>query len=119
MSHIEDVRVLDDQQSHWKTKGPLGSTIEWDAQIINEEQDRLIAWRSVEGSDVEHAGSVRFLQAGDQDTEVKVVLNYRPIGGKVGNAFAKLMGEDPEQQIQDDLQRFKRFMETGELPSTK
>jgi uncharacterized membrane protein len=116
MNHLKSVRVNDEKRSHWVATGPAGYDVEWDAEIINEEQDRSIAWRSLAGADVDNSGSVRFIAApGNRGTEVKVVLDYIPPAGKIGSVIAKLFGEEPEGQIREDLRRFKRLMETGEI----
>jgi uncharacterized membrane protein len=120
MENVESVEVTGDIRSHWKVKAPAGTTVEWDAVIINEEADRLIAWRSVEGADVDNAGSVRFLPApGGRGTEVRVVIEYIPPAGRVGFAVAKLFRREPKQQIEADLRRFKQLIETGEVPTTE
>lgn len=120
MKHLQSVQVTGDKNSHWVAKTPLGTTVEWDAEIINKKEDELIAWQSVEGATVPNAGSVRFEQhPGGSGTIVKVALNYAPPGGAVGAAFAKLFGEEPEQQVEEDLRRFKQFMETGEIASVE
>jgi uncharacterized membrane protein len=120
MNHLEAVRVLDDKRSHWTAKAPLGMTAEWDAEIINEQANELIAWRSVEGSSIPNAGSVRFEQRpGTTETVVRVSLNYAPPGGAFGALLAKLFGEEPEQQVAEDLRRFKQLMEAGETASTQ
>jgi len=118
MSHLESVRVIDEKRSHWVAKAPLGKTVEWDAEIINDEPSALIAWRSLGGADVDNAGSVRFVPApGDRGTEVRVVLDYIPPAGKLGAVIAKLLGENPEHEVREDLRNFKRLMETGEIPT--
>jgi uncharacterized membrane protein len=107
------------KRSHWAARGPLGKPVEWDAEIITEEPNRLIGWRSLEGSEVATAGSVHFTPApGGRGTEVRVVMKYEPPAGKVGALIAKLFGEDPARQIREDLLRFKHLMETGEIPTT-
>ncbi len=107
-------------RSHWVARGPMGTNVEWDAEIITEEPSRLIGWRSVEGSEVATAGSVHFMSApGGRGTEVRVEMKYEPPAGKVGALIAKLFGEDPARQIQEDLRRFKQLMETGEIPTTE
>ena len=114
MRHLESVRCGDDHHSHWIARGPLGARFEWDAEIINERENELIAWRSLEGSSVDTAGSVHFTPApGDRGTEVKVVLKYDPPVGKAGAAIAWLFGQAPGQQLQEDLRRFKQIMEAG------
>ncbi|MDB5296788.1 MAG: hypothetical protein JWO31_2771 [Phycisphaerales bacterium] len=119
MDHVQSVRVTDDKRSHWVVKAPAGRTVEWDAEIINEVPDELIAWRSLGGADVDNAGSVRFVDApGDRGTEVRVVLDYIPPAGRLGKYVAMLFGEAPEIQIKEDLRRFKRLMETGYPPIT-
>lgn len=121
MEHLESVRVLDDKISHWVAKGPLGTSVEWDAEIINKKENELIAWRSVEGATVPNAGSVRFEgKSGANDgTIVKVSLSYAPPGGIIAATFAKLFGEEPHQQVEEDLRRFKQVMETGETASVQ
>ena len=120
MRHIQAITVIDPRRSHWIAKAPLGQQIEWDADILDDRPNELISWASVEGADVDHSGFVRFKRApGDRGTEVKVVAEYNPPGGVLGVAFAKLFGEAPEQQIGDELSRFKRLMETGEIATTE
>ena len=114
MSHLELVNVIDDKKSHWVAKGPAGTSVAWDAEIINEIPNELIGWRSVEGSEVGNAGSVHFT-AGTRGTEVKVVLRYDPPAGLLGAAIAKLFGKDPAHEVQEDLRQFKQLMETGEI----
>jgi uncharacterized membrane protein len=119
MYYLESVRVIDDRKSHWVVKGPAGMNVEWDAEIINDEANSLIAWRSLGGASVDNSGSVRFIPApGDRGTEVRVVVDYIPPAGKFGAAIAKLFGRDAKGEIQEDVRRFKRLMETGEVPTT-
>jgi uncharacterized membrane protein len=116
MHHLESVTVLDGKRSHWIAKGPARIKAEWEAEIINEVPNELIGWRSVDGSRVDNAGSVHFTPAaGGRGTEVKVVLRYDPPAGLIGAAFAKIFGEDPAFQVQEDLRRLKELLETGEI----
>ena len=118
MNHLEAVTVIDQSKSHWKAKAPLGATVEWDAEIISEIPNNLIAWRSLENADVSNAGSVRFEPAtGGRGTVVKVSINYEPPAGKIGAAVAWLTGEEPSAQVLDDLRRFKQLMEAREIPT--
>lgn len=116
MTNLESVTGLDERRSHWVAKGAGGTRIEWDAEIYNEKEDELIAWRSLENADVVNAGSVRF-QAGPEGrgTFVRITLNYNPPAGTVGKTVAQLLGSEPEQLIKEDLRRFKQLMETGEI----
>ncbi len=114
MKHIKSVQVLDGRRSRWVSRGPLGMDVTWDAEIHHEEPDRMIGWRSLPGSQVETAGSVRFRELPDgSGTEVHVVLQYNPPAGFLGGFVAKLLGASPERQIREDLQRFKELMEAG------
>jgi uncharacterized membrane protein len=116
MDHLESVTVLDEERSHWVAKAPAGTKVEWDASIQDEIENELIDWQSLPGSDVDNAGSVHFTPAGE-GTEVRVVLSYDPPAGNVGAAVAKLLGEEPEQQVEEDLRRFKQVMEAVETPA--
>lgn len=118
MVNIESITPLDERRSRWRVRGPLDSVIAWDAEIINEVQDELIAWRSLPGSLVATAGSVRFQQAlGELGTRVTVTLEYDPPVGVVGATIARWLGVDPERQVEGDLRRFKVLMEGGEGPA--
>jgi uncharacterized membrane protein len=112
MEQLEEVRRLNDGRSHWVVKGPGGKNVEWDAEIHNEIPNQLIAWRSLESSDVNHAGSVHFRGLRDGRTEVRVVMSYEPPFGRVGSGIIKLLGEDPGHQLEHDLWRFKQMMES-------
>jgi uncharacterized membrane protein len=114
MSHLESVTVLDDRRSRWLARAPLGFHMEWDAEIHTERRNELISWRSIEGSEVDTAGSVHFNRLpGSGGTEVRVELKYNPPGERLGDILAKIFGEAPKQQIRDDLLRFKRLMESS------
>jgi uncharacterized membrane protein len=111
MDHLESVTVLDEERSHWVAKGPAGTRVEWDAVIHNEIPNALIAWRSLEGSEVDNAGSVHFSPTENGDTEVRVVLRYDPPAGRMGAAVAWLFGEEPSRQVAEDLRRLKQVVE--------
>lgn len=120
MQHLKSVEVLDEKRSRWVAKAPAGWSVQWDAEIINEETNALISWRSIGGADVDNAGSVRFIPApGDRGTEVRVVIDYIPPAGKLGSIVARMFGEDPQTQIREDLGRFKQLVETGEIATTE
>lgn len=120
MNHLESVTVDDEKRSHWVAKGPAGTRVEWDAEITQDEPNRLIAWRSLEGSDVTTSGAVRFYPAtGGRGTVVRVELEYHPPAGKLGVAVANILGQAPEKQVAVDLLRFKQLVETGEIARTE
>ena len=113
MDHLESVDVLDRTRSRWVAKGPANIDAAWEAEIVNEIPNELIGWRSVDGSRVDNAGSVHFDRArGGRGTKVKVVLRYDPPAGKLGAAFAKMFGEDPAVQVEEDLERLKQLIES-------
>jgi uncharacterized membrane protein len=115
MAHLESVEPAGDARSHWRAKAPIGH-VEWDAEVIEDVPGKVIAWRSVEEASVANAGKVRFDPApGGHGTEIRVDMRYAAPGGVVGTTVAKLMGEEPQQQVEDDLRRFKQVIEAGEV----
>jgi uncharacterized membrane protein len=118
MKHLESVSTREGGISHWVARGPAGMNVEWDARIINEIDNKLIGWQSLEGSMVSTAGSVNFRET-DRGTDLRVHLQYNPPAGKLGAAVARWFGEEPTIQIHEDLRRFKQLMETGEIPTTE
>jgi uncharacterized membrane protein len=120
MSHLEIVRSRPDGKSHWVATGPAGSRVEWEAEIVDDQPGHLIAWQSLPDSQVENWGTVRFEPTfNSRETVVNVEISYNPPAGALGAAVAKLFGEAPEQQIKDDLRRFKQLIETGEVATTR
>ena len=112
MRHLESVERITDTLSRWRAQGPAGTVVEWNAEVINEVPNKLIAWQSIEGSDVVSAGSVHFDDLGaGRGTRVRVRLQYSPPGGKVGAAIVKLVGRDAATEIRDDLRQFKQSVE--------
>jgi uncharacterized membrane protein len=116
MRHLESVEKMTDTISRWRVKGPAGTIVEWEAEFYNEVPDKLLAWRSLEGSSVVSAGSVHFDDAGaGRGTRVTVHLQYSPPGGRFGATIARLIGADAATQIREDLRGFKRLVEGTEV----
>lgn len=119
MQHLESVKVGDSGISHWVAKAPAGTRVEWDAEVIEDRPNELISWRSREGSEIQHAGTVRFERApGGRGTVVRVRMHYTPPAGQVGVVLAKLFRQEPDMQIREDLRRFKQVLEAGEIATT-
>jgi uncharacterized membrane protein len=117
MSHLERVDDLGGGRSHWVAKGPAGSRFEWDAEIINEVENKVIGWRSLPGSQIMTAGSVNFDRArGGASTQITVHLQYTPPAGRLGKLVAQMLGGEPSQTIREDLRRLKWILEAGEIP---
>lgn len=118
MSHVQSVETVGERRSRWVVKGPAGTTLSWNAEIINDKPNELIAWRSIQGSDVDHAGSVHFEPSPDgRGTIVRVSLQYDPPGGRVGDRVAALLGSDAARQIEQDLDGLGRVLESWEGPA--
>jgi uncharacterized membrane protein len=115
MSHVREVRVRGDGTSQWIVDGPAGRSLSWEAVTTRHEPNRLIAWRTLPGSAVDHAGLLRF-EPTETGTRVLVTMSYTPLGGALGHALARLFGTDPKSELNDDLLRMKVFLETGRRP---
>ena len=113
---LESVTALGDGRSHWVARAPGGRRVEWDSEMVNEIPGELIAWKTVGNPDISHAGSVHFRDAAGGATEVRIVVDYEPPGGRLGglvHAFTKLFDQSPEQKIRGDLEKFKERVESG------
>jgi uncharacterized membrane protein len=118
MPHVVSVTESGDGISHWVIKTQNGKQLEWDARFIEDKPDQMISWQSLEGADVDNAGSVWFTNAaGGRGTVVKVSIKYSPVGGKFGAALAKIFGDSAVAQLAEDLFRLKSLLETGEIPT--
>jgi uncharacterized membrane protein len=111
MRHLERVEMLDEGRSRWVVPGPAGVRLEWTAEIINDVENKVIGWRSLEGGDVTSAGSVNFREVAEDSTEVRVKLQYAPPGGHVGAAASRVFGTDAAQQVREDLRSLKQALE--------
>jgi len=116
MAYLERVTELDGRRSHWVARGPAGISVEWDAEIINDVPNRLIAWRTLPGADVISAGSVNFdVVRSGRSTQLSVHIQYAPPGGRAGSLAAMLFGREPSQTVREDLRRLKQLLEAGEI----
>lgn len=120
MDHLDAVVLLGNGRSHWDMRGPGDLKVEWDAEIVEDRRNELISWRSLPGSQVEHSGSVHFAYApGGKGTEVRLKMRYVPPGGAAGFAITKFLNKMTEQQVAEDLRRFKELLEAGVVPTTE
>lgn len=113
MQHLVNVTELEGGRSHWVARGLLGTTVEWDAEIIEDRPGDVISWRSLPGADVETAGAVHFSEQPDGGTAVRVSLKYKPPAGRAGAAIAAALGQSVDERLEEDLQGFKQHMETA------
>ncbi|WP_025745722.1 SRPBCC family protein [Kallotenue papyrolyticum] len=119
MRHLESVVVLDERRSRWTARAPGGTSVSWEAEIVEDRPGELIRWRSLPDAAIENQGEVRFAPAtGGRGSVVRVTLDYRPPAGAPGALIASLFGEEPGRQVRDDLRRFKQLIETGEIATT-
>ena len=116
MPEVRSVRELGDGRSHWTVAGPLGVPIEWDADVTELVPNEALAWKTVPGSRVQHAGIVRFQPGGEGRTRLAVRISYNPPAGALGHAVAAFLGADPDRRLQASLLRMKRLIESGRSP---
>jgi uncharacterized membrane protein len=116
MSHVREVKEIEQDRSRWTVTGPAGVPVQWDAVLTAYEPNRVVAWETVPGSIVQHSGRVEFRPNPDGTTHVTVHMMYNPGIGELGHGIAKMLGVDPKQQMDEDLARMKTFVETGNVP---
>ena len=115
MSHVEEVRDLGQQRSHWVVKGPANARFEWDSVLTESSRPTRLTWKSEPGAEIENSGSV-YLEPYNGGTRATVQMSYWPPAGAVGKGIAALLGNDPERELEDDLGRMKSFIESGVPP---
>lgn len=126
MYHLESVTQIDSKRSHWVAKiadnalAKAVGEIEWDAEIIEEAENDRLLWRSVPGASWDNAGEVRFVDApGGRGTEVHTTIRYTPPAGDIGQVVAKVLNSSFKAMVKEDIRRFKRIMETGEIANNE
>ena len=115
MPDVKEVRITGPTTSHWVVSGPLGTTVEWDAEITEDIPNQRIAWKSTGGAQVDNAGAVRFDDRGDT-THIEVSLAYNPPAGKAGELVAELL-KDPDRQVERAVENFRRVVTSDSLRS--
>lgn len=115
MEHLTQVHEEDEVTSDWEMRVPTGIVkLRWKAEIVKERQDEMIAWQSIEGSEIRNAGKVGFRDAlGGEGTMVDVVLSYHAPLGKAGEKIAQLFNPMFKKMITQDIRNFKNFVEIG------
>lgn len=113
MEHVLDVAVSsrDGLRSHWQVRGPAGLPIRWDAEVTRLIPDALFAWKTLPGSQLEHAGAVHFEELGPELTWLQVRMVYVPPAGALGHLLATVLSGDPESRVEEDLARLKSLLE--------
>jgi uncharacterized membrane protein len=116
MTNVREVRRSQGGRSHWTVTGPLGTRLSWDAEETRRVPNELLAWTSLPGAAVQHAGVVRLEPVGGDRTRVEVTLSYNPVAGGAGHAVASVLGADPKKRLDEDLLRMKTLLEKGRPP---
>lgn len=116
MSNVREVRDLGAGRSRWVVTGPGGVPIEWESVLTEQTPRETLGWRSLPGSMLENAGTVRFRSEG-AGTRVDLRLCYNPPAGGAGQAVAELLGADPRGKLNEDLGRLKALLEGTERSS--
>lgn len=120
MQHLEMVQSTGNSTSHWKAKGPGNLTVEWDAEMLEDNPGQRISWRSIKDAKIPNEGNVEFHEApAGRGTELKVKIQYYPPGGVAGKIAAQVVHGLNAQQIEDDLRRLKQILETGETATAE
>jgi uncharacterized membrane protein len=120
MPHLDSVTELDQRRSEWTARLPGGMQLRWQSEILEDQPGRLMSWRTVAGSEINHVGSVRFEPGpGGQGTQVHVEIYYGMPGGPTAAKAAKLVSMAPESMVTEDLRRLKQLIETGEIATTE
>lgn len=120
MEYIDSVEILDERRSRWRARSVGDAVVEWTSEIVRDEPNEFISWKTVGDAPVRHAGSVHFRAApGGRGTEVRVEIDYDPPGGKLARIISALTGRDPDRQVMEDLRRFKHLAERGEAPTNE
>jgi uncharacterized membrane protein len=119
MKHLKTVQNMDNGRSHWEADIPgLPGPVSWDAEIVKEEEGMLLGWNSLPGATIDNAGKVAFSDAGENGTEVRIVITYRAPLGPAGEGIARLLNPLFKTMIKEDLRNFRSYMESGEIPTT-
>lgn len=120
MDHVKAVTPLGNGHYHWEAQIPgLPASLKWEAAIIKEEEGELLGWNSLPGADIDNAGKVTFADAGENATELHVVITYRAPLGAAGNGIARLLNPLFKAMIREELRSFSQYIGNGVVPATR
>jgi uncharacterized membrane protein len=115
LPQLKSMTIYDDLHSRWTLYGPMNKLLKWDIEIVNDEPNRVIAWRTASNPYLSHAGAVRLKPSETEwGTDVSIEMEYMPFGGKVAAMLLAMLGQSPEDDISHGLWRLKRLMELSE-----
>ena len=112
MVHVKSVTRQGDRRWHWIVDGPLGKKLEWDAEMDGNERDRIISWHSVSEPEVGVQGAVLFEELSPGLTRITSTIQYEPPAGVMGELVGQVFS-NPQQMVRQDLDNFKKLMESG------
>jgi uncharacterized membrane protein len=119
MAGLQSVQALDERRFHWVARGTDETPLEWDCEITEDRPGAALAWRTLNGAAVPNAGSVIFEPVPHgRGTIVRLSIHYSPVDGQLTGALAKLLRQDPQSKVHEDLRRFKQLLENGEIATT-
>jgi uncharacterized membrane protein len=118
MVDVQSVTQTGPNMQHWKMSFPVGPSLEWDAEIEEQPEER-IGWRTINHPPFEHYGAIEFREGNHPgETTIHFSAHYALPGGILTRGLAMMFGRDPEQLVRENLRRFKQLMETGEIATT-
>ena len=106
MEGVQSVRQVDDTHLHWVAE-ISGKQREWDAEIVEQRPEQVIAWRSLDGH--YNSGRVLFERIDEATTKVTVEMEHETEG--MAETLGAAIGSD-SRQVKKDLERFKELVET-------
>ncbi|WP_148862759.1 SRPBCC family protein [Marinobacter fonticola] len=119
MSFVDDIKATDTGYTHWVAKGPLGTSVEWFSEVVEDEPGKRLIWRSLNGSDIDNWGNVAFHQDAGSGTNLIVNLNFEPLGGVAGSAVGHFLEGIENSVLTENLLQLKTYLETGEIPTSQ
>ncbi len=111
MKNLKSVKKVGEKSSEWTLSGPMGASLKWTAEMTRYEKDKRLAWNTKDNAGaLTTSGQVTFNSLPHDETEITVIMQYQPVGGKAGAAVARLL-TNPEEVLEEDLRNFKAFAE--------
>ncbi|MCZ0960981.1 SRPBCC family protein [Paracoccus benzoatiresistens] len=117
MEGLAAVQVSGDDVT-WVVDTPDGH-LAVETRLVEQRENEALAWRSVEGAEIEIEAKVRLRDApAGRGTEVEAHIAWIPQAGIVGQWAARLRGADPKIRGKQELKRLKMLLETGEIATS-
>lgn len=117
IARVKHITTMSGGRARWVLDGPGSADVIWTTVVTRCSPNKELAWQTERGSAAQHTGRAKFVENGDGTTTVRLQITYDPLADALVRNMAASLGTDPTTLFDEDLNRMKRVIESGIVPS--